>query len=279
MQENRTIEQAMSGKTSKRDKPWLIRTYAGHSTAKASNALYRKNLAKGQTGLSVAFDLPTQTGYDSDHPLARGEVGKVGVPISHLGDMRHLARLLGGDLTIENLPGAGTCFTFRAPLAALPSSMLPGSPVSETVPTAALPGTLLVVERDPALRSAWSAVGEAAGYRATALESRAEALAELGLRGGGVDVVMFGDHDADGYDEIGRSIQRTGGSSPALIMLLAAGYPGDAKRLMEAGFRGYLVKPVAPADLREALEILRRTPKSRWEELFITRHSLAEGRQ
>ncbi|QXT40446.1 protein meaA [Gymnodinialimonas ceratoperidinii] len=73
-----------------KDRPWLIRTYAGHSTAAASNALYRGNLAKGQTGLSVAFDLPTQTGYDSDHVLARGEVGKVGVPVSHLGDMRAL---------------------------------------------------------------------------------------------------------------------------------------------------------------------------------------------
>jgi len=73
-----------------KDKPWLFRTYAGHSTATASNALYRNNLSKGQTGLSVAFDLPTQTGYDSDHILARGEVGKVGVPISHLGDMRTL---------------------------------------------------------------------------------------------------------------------------------------------------------------------------------------------
>ena len=73
-----------------RDKPWIFRTYAGHSDAKASNALYRKNLGKGQTGLSVAFDLPTQTGYDSDHPLAKGEVGKVGVPISHIGDMRVL---------------------------------------------------------------------------------------------------------------------------------------------------------------------------------------------
>ena len=73
-----------------KDRPWLIRTYAGHSTAKASNALYRANLAKGQTGLSVAFDLPTQTGYDSDHTLARGEVGKVGVPVCHLGDMRTL---------------------------------------------------------------------------------------------------------------------------------------------------------------------------------------------
>ncbi|MBL3573632.1 protein meaA [Rhodovulum sulfidophilum] len=73
-----------------KDRPWLFRTYAGHSTAEASNALYRANLAKGQTGLSVAFDLPTQTGYDSDHELARGEVGKVGVPIDHLGDMRTL---------------------------------------------------------------------------------------------------------------------------------------------------------------------------------------------
>jgi len=73
-----------------KDAPWLFRTYAGHSTAAASNALYRGNLAKGQTGLSVAFDLPTQTGYDSDHILARGEVGKVGVPVGHLGDMRAL---------------------------------------------------------------------------------------------------------------------------------------------------------------------------------------------
>src|SRR5580765_4480070 len=73
-----------------RDKPWIFRTYAGHSTAADSNALYRKNLAKGQTGLSVAFDLPTQTGYDSDHVLAKGEVGKVGVPVNHLGDMRAL---------------------------------------------------------------------------------------------------------------------------------------------------------------------------------------------
>ncbi|WP_426031862.1 methylmalonyl-CoA mutase family protein [Caulobacter sp. DWP3-1-3b2] len=72
------------------DAPWIFRTYAGHSTAEKSNALYRANLSKGQTGLSVAFDLPTQTGYDADHILARGEVGKVGVPISHLGDMRQL---------------------------------------------------------------------------------------------------------------------------------------------------------------------------------------------
>ena len=82
-----------------KDQPWLFRTYAGHSTAKASNALYRSNLAKGQTGLSVAFDLPTQTGYDSDHRLARGEVGKVGVPVSHLGDMRTLFR----DIPLEQM--------------------------------------------------------------------------------------------------------------------------------------------------------------------------------
>ena len=82
-------EPAGTGKA-KADKPWLIRTYSGHSSAAASNALYRTNLARGQTGLSVAFDLPTQTGYDSDHVLARGEVGKVGVPVCHIGDMRAL---------------------------------------------------------------------------------------------------------------------------------------------------------------------------------------------
>ena len=75
------------------DRPWMIRTYAGHSTAEKSNELYRSNLEKGQTGLSIAFDLPTQTGYDPDDPIARGEVGKVGVPIAHRGDM---ARLLDG---------------------------------------------------------------------------------------------------------------------------------------------------------------------------------------
>src|SRR3954447_5892929 len=72
------------------DRPWGMRTYAAHSSAAASNALYRRNLDKGQTGLSVAFDLPTQTGYDPDHELARGEVGKVGVPVSHIGDVRQL---------------------------------------------------------------------------------------------------------------------------------------------------------------------------------------------
>src|SRR5207248_10866123 len=82
-----------SVRLSERDRPWMMRTYSGHSTAKASNELYGSSLRKGQTGLSVAFDLPTQTGYDSDHELARGEVGKVGVPICHRGDM---AALLDG---------------------------------------------------------------------------------------------------------------------------------------------------------------------------------------
>ena len=77
-------------KKTRRDEPWLMRTYSGHSTAKASNELYRTNLAKGQTGLSIAFDLPTQTGYDPDSPMAAGEVGKVGVPVAHLGHMRTL---------------------------------------------------------------------------------------------------------------------------------------------------------------------------------------------
>ena len=91
-----------------RDRPWVIRTYAGHSSAATSNALYRRNLAKGQTGLSVAFDLPTQTGYDPDDELARGEVGKVGVPVSHLGDMRTL---------FDGIPlaGANTSMTINAP--------------------------------------------------------------------------------------------------------------------------------------------------------------------
>ncbi|MDZ7676601.1 MAG: protein meaA [Acidimicrobiales bacterium] len=93
-----------------RDRPWMMRTYSGHSTAKASNELYRSNLAKGQTGLSIAFDLPTQTGYDPDHVLARGEVGKVGVPVSHLG---HMDTLLDGIPQNE----MNTSMTINAPAA------------------------------------------------------------------------------------------------------------------------------------------------------------------
>src|SRR6201984_1706220 len=84
------MAEAPSPRLPERDRPWLMRTYAGHSSAKGSNELYRRNLEKGQTGLSIAFDLPTQTGYDPDDELARGEVGKVGVSIAHRGDMRTL---------------------------------------------------------------------------------------------------------------------------------------------------------------------------------------------
>ncbi len=91
-----------------RDRPWVMRTYAGHSSAKTSNALYRRNLAKGQTGLSVAFDLPTQTGYDPDDELARGEVGRVGVPVSHIGDMRTLFDGI-------SMADANTSMTINAP--------------------------------------------------------------------------------------------------------------------------------------------------------------------
>ena len=93
-----------------KQKPWLIRTYAGHSSAEASNKLYKKNLKKGQTGLSVAFDLPTQTGYDSDHILAKGEVGKVGVPISHIGNMETLFK----NIPLEKM---NTSMTINAPAA------------------------------------------------------------------------------------------------------------------------------------------------------------------
>ncbi|WP_084420323.1 protein meaA [Henriciella litoralis] len=92
------------------DRPWIFRTYAGHSTAEKSNALYRSNLARGQTGLSIAFDLPTQTAYDSDHILSKGEVGKVGVPVSHLGDMRTLF----DGLPLEDM---NTSMTINAPAA------------------------------------------------------------------------------------------------------------------------------------------------------------------
>ena len=98
-----------------RDRPWIFRTYAGHSTAEASNELYRRNLDKGQTGLSVAFDLPTQTGYDSDHLLARGEVGKVGVPVSHIGDMRTLFQ----DIPLERMNTSMTINATAAWLLAL----------------------------------------------------------------------------------------------------------------------------------------------------------------
>ena len=119
---------------SNREKPWIFRTYAGHSTAAESNALYRRNLAKGQTGLSVAFDLPTQTGYDSDHVLAKGEVGKVGVPICHLGDMRAL---------FEGIPLAdmNTSMTINATAAWLMALYIAAAD-EQGAPRASLQGTI-----------------------------------------------------------------------------------------------------------------------------------------
>jgi (2R)-ethylmalonyl-CoA mutase len=116
-----------------RDRPWLMRTYSGHSTAEASNQLYRTNLSKGQTGLSIAFDLPTQTGYDPDHPLAKGEVGKVGVPVAHLG---HLSALL------DQIPVGqmNTSMTINAPAAWLLGLYIANAE-RQGVPTAQLRGT------------------------------------------------------------------------------------------------------------------------------------------
>ncbi len=117
----------------RRDEPWMMRTYSGHSTAGASNALYRTNLAKGQTGLSIAFDLPTQTGYDPDHVLARGEVGKVGVPVVHLGHMRTL---------LDGIPPGqmNTSMTINATAAWL-LALYVANAAEHGVPTAALRGT------------------------------------------------------------------------------------------------------------------------------------------
>jgi (2R)-ethylmalonyl-CoA mutase len=116
-----------------RDEPWLMRTYSGHSSARASNELYRTNLAKGQTGLSIAFDLPTQTGYDPDHVLARGEVGKVGVPVVHLGHMRTL---------LDGIPPGqmNTSMTINATAAWL-LALYVANAQEQDVPTTALRGT------------------------------------------------------------------------------------------------------------------------------------------
>ncbi len=122
-----------SDTTAPRDEPWLMRTYSGHSTARASNELYRTNLSKGQTGLSIAFDLPTQTGYDPDDPLARGEVGKVGVPVAHLGHMRTL---------LDGIPPAqmNTSMTINAP-AAWMLALYVANADEHGAPAAALRGT------------------------------------------------------------------------------------------------------------------------------------------
>src|SRR5438067_11116035 len=116
-----------------RDKPWIFRTYAGYGNPRGTNARYKTNLAKGQTGLSVAFDLPTQTGYDSDHEMARGEVGRVGVPICHLGDMRALF----DGIPLERM---NTSMTINATAMWL-LALYAGVAEEQGVPRAALAGT------------------------------------------------------------------------------------------------------------------------------------------
>src|ERR1043166_5458581 len=151
-----------------RDKPWIFRTYAGHSSAAASNALYRANLSKGQTGLSIAFDLPTQTGYDSDDALAKAEVGKVGVPVSHIGDMRAL---------FDGIPlkDMNTSMTINAPAAWLlalyvavadeqgaPRASLTGTTQNDIIKEYLARGTYIFPPK-PALRLTTDTIGSTAG--------------------------------------------------------------------------------------------------------------------
>jgi signal transduction histidine kinase/CheY-like chemotaxis protein len=220
-------------------------------------------------------------------PFSRGDVyaprdGALSLPIA-----RQLSHLMGGELTAQNLEGAGSRFTVSLPLETGKDPRASSGYGLSTIQTSegaasAFAGGLVVVDADPDHRAAWAAIAEAAGYQAAGFCERDDAMVELRRRaeaGRPAAVVVFSDHDAQGYDQVGRAIlndERLG--QPALIMLPAVGNPGDAGRLREAGFRGYLVKPVMPADLRETLETLRRTPQSAWYELFLTRHSLAEGR-
>ncbi len=236
------------------------------------------------TGPSIPHDLlPTLF-----EPFSRGDVypgrdGGLSLPIA-----RQLTHLMGGELTVTNLPEAGTRFTASLPLPMLEESLIPkpaGFGLGElpiAVPVVS-GGGLLVVDTDPDQRAGWAAIAEAAGYQATGFGNRAEAMAELHRRAGvgrAAAIVIFSDHDALGYEQAGRQILDNDDlARPALIMLPAVGNPGDATRLRQAGFRGYLVKPVAPSDLRETLETLRRTSRGAWHGLFLTRHTLAEARR
>lgn len=222
-------------------------------------------------------------------PFARGDTyypardGGLALPIA-----RQLAHLMGGTIEVANVPGSGTRFTVILPLpASEPPPALPAIPAAESQARPAAPAAsrpaVLVVEADGDQRAGWIAIAEAAGYEPSGVTDRVRALKELAhmaTAGRAPAAVIFSDHDALGYDAIGREILndvRLG--RPALILLPAAGNPGDASSLRDAGFRGYLVKPVAPADLREALEALRRTPRAVWHTLFLTRHALAEARR
>ncbi len=218
-------------------------------------------------------------------PFSRGDAypgrdGGLALPIAH-----HLARLMGGELEAVNVDGSGTRFSLMLPLPpveAEPRDAHPSSVAELPSPSAPSAG-LFVVETDPDMRASWAAIADAAGFQTTGFGDRDEAIAELtrrALAGHPVSMVIFSDHDALGYDAVGRTIlsdERLG--RPALIMLPAVGNPGDARRLHEVGFCGYLVKPVAPSDLRELLETLRRSPRGVWTGYFLTRHALAEARR
>ncbi|HEU5217013.1 MAG TPA: hybrid sensor histidine kinase/response regulator [Gemmatimonadales bacterium] len=236
------------------------------------------------TGPSIPNDL-LATLFE---PFSRGDLypgrdGGLALPIA-----RQLTHLMGGELLVVNVPEAGSRFTASLPLPVLEEPSIPRAPgfglseLATAVPVLS-GGGLLVVDADPDQRAAWVAIAEASGYQATGIESRDEAMAELHRRaaaGRAPAIVIFCDHDALGYEQIGREIlERADLARPALIMLPAVGNPGDASRLRQAGFRGYLAKPVAPSDLRETLETLRRTSRGSWHTLFLTRHTLAEARR
>ncbi|HEV8195527.1 MAG TPA: ATP-binding protein [Gemmatimonadales bacterium] len=236
------------------------------------------------TGPSIPADLlPTLFEPFSRGDIYAGREGNLALPIA-----RQLSHLMGGELTVINLPEAGSRFTVTLPLPVLEEAPAPkpagaGSRQPSVTVPALSGGGLLVVDADPDQRAGWAAIAEAAGYQAMGFGSREEAMAELKQRaaaGRAAAIVIFSDHDALGYEQSGRDILNDDRlARPALIMLPAVGNPGDASRLRQAGFRGYLVKPVAPADLRETLETLRRISRDEWHSLFLTRHSLAEARR
>jgi signal transduction histidine kinase/DNA-binding response OmpR family regulator len=236
------------------------------------------------TGPSIPHDLlPTLFEPFSRGDVYHGKEGGLSLPIA-----RHLAHLMGGDLTVSNLVDSGSRFAVSLPLPTI-EEPAPSPPAGHGIsgPGSSAPlvsgGGVLVVDTDADQRAGWAAIAEAADFQATGYATRDEAMEELRRRaaaGRPAAIVVFSDHDALGYEQAGRDIyQQDDLERPALIMLPAVGNPGDATRLRQAGFRGYLVKPVIPADLRETLETLRRTPRGAWHGLFLTRHSLAEGRR
>jgi signal transduction histidine kinase/DNA-binding response OmpR family regulator len=236
------------------------------------------------TGPSIPHDLlPTLFEPFSRGDVYHGKEGGLSLPIA-----RHLAHLMGGDLTVSNLVDSGSRFAVSLPLPTI-EEPAPSPPAGHVMsgPESSAPlvsgGGVLVVDADADQRAGWAAIAEAADFQATGYATRDEAMEELRRRavaGRPAAIVVFSDHDALGYEQAGRDIYKQDDlERPALIMLPAVGNPGDATRLRQAGFRGYLVKPVIPADLRETLETLRRTPRGAWHALFLTRHSLAEGRR